>query len=96
MGRVRRVVMPSRILNDQRGVFGLWLTDFAAGIVVFMGGSWFLEDTGYELVSLPLAALVLVALSPIRLSTRRKIIRDYIRWRLTPRRLYDPSKRVSA
>lgn len=96
MARLRRVVTPSRILNDQRGVFGLWLTDFAAGISVFMGGSWVLDGSGYELVSLPLAALVLVILSPIRLSTRRKIIRDYLRWRMTPRRLYDPSKRVAA
>lgn len=95
MARLRRVITPSRILNDQRGVFGLWLTDFAAAICVFMGGSWLLDGTGYELVSLPLAALVLAILSPIRLSTRRKIIRDYVRYRLTPRRLYDPSKRVS-
>ncbi len=96
MERTRRTVTPSRILNDQRGVFGLWLTDFAAGVAVFMGGSWLLDGSGYELVSLPLAVLTLGILSPIRLSTRRKIIRDSIRWCLTPRRLYDPSKRVSA
>lgn len=96
MARVRRMITPSRILNDQRGIFGLWLSDFAASVAVFMGGSWLLDGSGYELVSLPVAALVLFILSPIRLTTRRKIIRDYIRWRLTPRRLYDPSKQSVA
>lgn len=96
MGVVSRRVVPSRVLNDQRGVFGLWLSDFAAAVAVFMGGSCLLDGSGCELISLPLAALVLVGLSPIRLSTRRKIIRDWIRWWLTPRRLYDPSKRTSS
>ena len=96
MGGIRQAVLPSRVLNDQRGVFGLGFSDFAAAICVFMGGSWLLDGTGFELVSLPLAALCLVILSPIRLSTRRKIIRDSVRWWLTPRRLYDPSKRVFA
>lgn len=88
-----RQAIPSRVLNDQRGVFGLWLTDFAAAVGVFMSGSWALDGTGYELVSIPLAVLLLVVLAPLRLSTRRKIVRDHFRYRLTPRRLVDPSKR---
>jgi len=66
------------------------MSDFAAAVGVFMGGSWILEGSGYELLSLPAAILLLVVLSPIRLSTRRKIIRDSIgRW-LGRRVLYDP------
>lgn len=90
MGRRRREVIPSRILNDQRGVFGLWMSDFGAAVGVFMGGSWLLEGSGYELLSLPVAILLLVILSPIRLSTRRKIIRDFLRHLLGRRVLYDP------
>ena len=96
MGRQSREVMPSRVLNDQRGVFGLWMSDFAAGVAVFMGGSWILDGTGYELVSIPAALATLGFLSPIRLVTRRKIIRDFIRCRLTRKVLYDPRKRISA
>lgn len=87
-----REALPSRVLNDQRGVFGLWMSDFGAAIGVFMGGSWVLDGTGYELLSLPGAGLFLVALSPIRLTTRRKIIRDFIRRSLSRRLLYDPRK----
>ena len=90
MSRSLREAMPSRVLNDQRGIFGLWMTDFAAGIAVFMGGSWILDGTGYELLSIPAALVALGILSPIRLSTRRKIIRDFIRRRLSRRVLYDP------
>lgn len=93
---MRREVSPSRVLNDQRGVFGLWMSDFGAAIAVFMGGSWVLDGTGFELVSLPVAILVLIVLSPIRLSTRRKIIRDFFRRCLTPRGLYDPRRRMSS
>jgi len=90
MGKLRREVTPSRVLNDQRGVFGLWMSDFGAAVGVFMGGSWLLEGSGYELLSLPAAILLLVVLSPIRLSTRRKIIRDFIENLLGRRVLYDP------
>jgi len=81
---------PSRILNDRRGIFGLWMSDFAAAVAVFMGGSWVLEGSGYELLSLPAALLLLFALSPIRLLYRRKIIRDWVRSVLTRKLIYDP------
>ena len=90
MGRVRREATPSRILNDQRGIFGLWMSDFGAAVCVFMGGSWLLDGSGYELLSLPAAILLLFILSPIRLSTRRKIIRDWLGSVLSRRVLYDP------
>ena len=95
MARSAREVMPSRVLNDQRGVFGLWMSDFGAAIGVFMGGSWILDGSGYELFSLPASVVVLIILSPIRLTTRRKIIRDFFRRWLSPRTLYDPRKRIS-
>jgi hypothetical protein len=81
---------PSRILNDRRGLFGLWMSDFSAAVAVFMGGSWALEGSGYELLSLPAAFLLLIGLSPIRLIYRRKIIRDALHSSLTKRVIYDP------
>lgn len=83
-------IQPSRILNDNRGVFGLWLSDFAAAVAVFMGGSWILEGTGIELSALFLALGALAVLGPIRLATRRGIIRDFIRWCFTSKVVYDP------
>ncbi len=83
-------VQPSRVLNDQRRIFGLGLNDFAAAIVIFMGGSWVFEGSGYELLSIPAAVLFLVILSPVRLSTRRKVIRDWGHKLLTKKVLYDP------
>lgn len=85
-----KIIIPSRLLNDDRGVFGLSFSDFAAAIAVFMLSTKCLEGTGYELVAVPLAVLVLVVLSPIRLSTRRHILRDGARAIFTRRRLYDP------
>ncbi len=85
-----REVQPSRILNDRRGLFGLWMSDFAAAVAVFMGGSWVLEGSGLELLSLPASILLLFVLSPIRLLYRRKIIRDGLRSVLMRRKLYDP------
>ncbi len=88
----KRVVTPSRILNDQRGVFGLWMTDFAGAIVVFVIASKVLEGSGYELLALPAALAVLAVLAPVRLTTRRKIIRDFVRWIFTPKVIHDPRR----
>jgi hypothetical protein len=96
MASESREVMPSRVLNDQRGIFGLWMSDFGAAVAVFMGGSWVLDGTRYQLLSIPAALFVLLVLIPIRLSTRRKIVRDYLRRGLTSEVLYDPSTRVSS
>lgn len=96
MGRSRREVSPSRVLNDQRGVLGLWLSDFAAAVALFMGGSWLLDGTGFELASAVMAVLLLIVLSPLRLTTRRKIVRDQLRRLVTPRVIYDPRKHITA
>ncbi len=87
---LKQVVQPSRVLNDQRGFFGLGMQDFAAAIVLFMVLSWVLDGSSVALISLPLSVLLLVGLSPIRLSTRRHIIRDAIVYILTREALYDP------
>lgn len=90
MGFTPREISPSRVLNDQRGIFGLQTTDFGIAIFIFMGGSAILDGTGVELLSIPVAVATLIVLSPLRLSTRRKIVRDFIKSILRRRILYDP------
>ncbi len=86
------VVTPSRILNDQRGVFGLWMTDFAGAIGVFVFLSSLLDGTRFAIAALPAAILSLALIIPLRLSTRRKIIRDTIAFALKPRLLFQVRK----
>jgi hypothetical protein len=77
---MRYQARPARLLNDQRGVFGLGMGDFAAAIVLFVLLSAALEETPFAILSLPLSIVALAALSPIRLTQRRKIIRDTLRF----------------
>jgi hypothetical protein len=85
---MRYEITPARMLNDQRGVFGLGFTDLAAAIVLFIILSQTLENTAYDIAALPVALVSLIVLSPIRLTQRRKIIRDTIRHYLGPKQLY--------
>lgn len=82
--------IPSRILNDQRGLFGLWLSDFFGAFFVFILSYLLLEESPYELVSIPSAVVFLVVLSPIRLRTRKHIVRDFLSSLITPKVVYDP------
>jgi hypothetical protein len=91
--RREQEVMPSRIINDQRGVFGLWMSDFGAAILVFVVWSKIFEGARVEILAVAVAIVALVILSPIRLTTRRKIIRDAIGFYLTRRIPYDPIHR---
>jgi hypothetical protein len=85
-------ITPSRILNDNRGIFGLWMSDFAGAIVIFILLSSILDGTPFAVFSLPLAVLALVPLIPLRLSTRRKIVRDTLIAFLTPKTLFEVKK----
>lgn len=89
MARQWPEVIPSRVLNDRRGVLGLDMSDLAAGIFVFMGFSWAMDGSGLEPIGLVLGLLTWGVLSPIRLATRRKTIRDWCRFHLTRRVLQE-------
>lgn len=90
--KLEKYVQPSRLLNDPRGFLGLTLIDLAAGVFVFMSVSLLLDESGWALISIPMAILFLIALSPIRLTTRRKIIRDTLTWLISRRVLHDPRR----
>lgn len=87
-------ITPSRILNDEKGIFGLWMTDLAAGVGIFVVLSVVLDGSSFAVCSLPVAILSLVPLSPLRLSTRRHIIRDAVSYWLTSKKLFDLKKHV--
>jgi hypothetical protein len=67
---------PARLLNDQRGMFGLSMTDFALALFIFIVIGNVCSGKSYELISVPTSGIFLLILSPIRLSKRRKFIRD--------------------
>lgn len=67
---------PLRQLNDSRGVFGLHGSDFGLAVGTFVTLSLIFDDTQWAILSVPGAILSLVALAPLRLATRRKILRD--------------------
>lgn len=90
----RLFITPSRLLNDDRGIFGLGMTDFAGAIFLFVILSMSLDGTGLEILSMPIAILSLVPLIPIRLAQRRKIVRDTLLSHLKGRKLYDPRLRT--
>ena len=72
------VYIPSRVLNEERGVLGLKPSDFAGAILEFVLLTTFLESTPYSILAVPAALITLAILSPIRLSTRSHIIRDVL------------------
>jgi heme exporter protein D len=67
---------PGRALNDRFGLFGLTLSDLLGAVCIFLICSTALEDTSYGILALPMGLLSLLCLVPIRLTTRRRILRD--------------------
>lgn len=91
---MKLTITPSRILNDERGVFGLLMSDVAAGVGVFVVLSLLLDGTAISILALPVSAMSLIPLSPIRLSTRRHIIRDALAYWLTSKNIFNVRKYV--
>jgi hypothetical protein len=74
------MIRGSRLLNDNGTVLGLNVFDLIGAIVVLVLFAHLLGGTSLEFLALPVAALALIALIPIRLKYRRKIIRDFCRF----------------
>lgn len=88
-----RELKPSRLLNEKRGFLGLSMIDFGAAIGVFVLSTSLLEGSKYQIVSFFLAAALLLILSPVRLKTRRKILRDLLSYQLMGKVVNDPRKK---
>lgn len=71
-----------RILNERSGFFGLTVFDLSALAYVLIGAHSFLARWGFDLLAFPVTGLVGVGLISIRLRYRRKIIRDFVRYRI--------------
>ena len=87
-------VRPARLLNERRGSLGLNEADFVAAGCFFVVVSFVLSGTPYMLVAFPLTLGPLLFLWPIRLKYRRKIIRDYLAFRLWPTRVFAPKRKI--
>ena len=83
-------VTPLRVLNENRRFFGLNMIDAAGLGVLFIIVDWLLMSTPYELLAFLTFILPLPVLIPIRMTMRRKIIRDSLFFFFLPRRVYDP------
>lgn len=80
-------VKPSRGLNHNRGLFGLEAPDFGAAFVLFLFWNIIFDGTAYAVLALPIALISLVCLAPLRLSTRRGAIRDWLGHNFTSRKM---------
>jgi hypothetical protein len=74
------MIRGSRLLNDNGPVLGLNVFDLIGAIVALILFAHLLGGTSLEFLALPVAALALIALIPLRLKHRRKIIRDFCRF----------------
>lgn len=79
---------PLRQLNDNRGLFGLQTSDLGVGIGIFIVLSLFFDDSPFAVLAVPGAILSILCLAPIRLMTRRGILRDTARYFLTSKVLF--------
>jgi hypothetical protein len=75
-----QMIRGSRLLNDNGPVLGLNAYDLMGAIVLLVTLAQLLAGTGLEFVALPVAAIVLIAMIPLRLRRRRGILRDTIRF----------------
>lgn len=76
---------PLRQLNDNRGHFGLEGADLGVGVAVFVVLSLVLDGSPYAILAVPGAILSLLCLVPVRLMTRRRILRDWVAYFLSSR-----------
>lgn len=79
-----------RTMNERNTFLGLNVWDAVGLSVLFMIVNTLLNQTPYELLSFGSFVLPLPILIPLRMRKRRKMIRDFILFILSPRRLYDP------
>ncbi|MEK6706673.1 MAG: hypothetical protein AABZ06_12885 [Bdellovibrionota bacterium] len=68
----------ARFLNDNGSLMGLNVYDLIGAVGVLIVSSEVLRPLFLEFLSIPIAVAALIALIPIRLRYRRKIIRDSI------------------
>ena len=77
--------MPSRILNEKMGLFGLSVLDLAGIGYILIFSNQALSKFKLELLSFVIAGFAFVSLFTIRLKFRAKFIRDFISYKLSKR-----------
>lgn len=89
------MVQGSRLLNDNGSVVGLNVADLVGGLAVLVGAGELLRPLSLEIAAVPVAVLSLVALVPVRLKYRRKILRDTALSLIQPTVIHDPTSTAS-
>lgn len=74
----------ARLLNERSGWLGLSVWDIVVIVYVMVIANSLLRPWGVEFLSFPIAGLVLIFMINIRLRSRPKTIRDYLRKAITP------------
>ena len=79
----------ARFLNDNGPVLGLNAFDLIGAMAILVVTSELLRPVHLEFLSIPAAIAALVALIPIRLRYRRRIIRDSVGFFIGARHFHD-------
>lgn len=79
-----------RLLNERKGVFGLFFSDLLAGLSLFVVMNLLLENTPLQVSAFIIPLLILGALIPIRKTKRKGIVRSHIKKFIQGEVIYDP------
>ena len=79
-----------RMLNERKGVFGLYFSDLLAAATVFVLCNVALEGTVFQFLGFVVPVLLLIGLVPIRKKIRKGVIRAFMKHQLRGRAIYDP------
>ncbi|QDK37917.1 hypothetical protein DOE51_10140 [Bdellovibrio sp. NC01] len=74
----------ARLLNERSGWLGLSVWDLAIVAYTLIIANSLLQPFGFELLAFPIAGIALLFLVNIRLKSRPKTIRDYLRKSILP------------
>ncbi len=75
-------VQSSRLLNERSGWLGLGIWDLVVIVYTMIASNAVLQLFGLELLIFPIGGIVFLLILNIRLKSRPKTIRDYLRSKL--------------
>lgn len=79
-----------RMLNERKGMFGLYFSDYLVAAVTLSVLNFILENTRVQILSFIIPAMMLFTLAPIRKMYRKGMVRSYFKYKLQGRVIHDP------
>lgn len=83
-----RQIEPSKILNQPNAVLGVEIKDLLASIALLISLSALFQPLGCDWIALLAVGVFFAVMVPVRLSNRRKIVRDSLRYYFSTRVFY--------